>query len=627
MRLLVSAGWLLSQCFGADPCERLCQIDPNPRCREIGSWSVAGVFCYGYYYKTEDRSGDFCFHSLRELDDCPVTANTVMVDDARQLFESLRRSLPGVVEEPSESTGAPEERTHRRPVSLVWGFVKRAMSDDLSFLARTVFANRAFHRLVRELVAHSQRSRSPDLYSAPTRVWMRLGGNRLAPLVRDLDPLSTHRERTIMKIYLVLSTGIPSQRPAQFLQATGLLRYCEDSAVSIERLVKLDFVPWKDRMFSGHEPLYLSLLYAPFSPLASLCPAVFSDPVAKTHLFIDHLFRAAVSTGAPAGIVRVQVNRSSVLADSVQQLLHAGFLTSKFEATFANESGYGSGVTREWFSTVAESLLESLFDTNGTANIFKPRVIDDAEMMTFGIILALSLREKIPIPIKLPLRYYAEVLAKPVGIDDIAADEPELSSSFRDILRWTLDGDPELEFDLEVDKKVHQFTDGNKRDLITRYLNPSLKDYEMQALQLVREGFTTVIPSYVTESSDLLTPLLLREATFSAPLPGADELRAHVRFHGGFEQTSNQIQWLFEVLENDAKRASWIRFVTGLSGTPLGGLPQLSQPIVISKVTDASRLPTARTCFHQFFLPEYPTREALVRSLDVIFTSISTMED
>jgi hypothetical protein len=84
---------------------------------------------------------------------------------------------------------------------------------------------------------------------------------------------------------------------------------------------------------------------------------------------------------------------------------------------------------------------------------------------------------------------------------------------------------------------------------------------------------------------------------------------------------------LFDILKDDSKRAAWLRFTTGFSGLPLGGLEDLSPPISISVVSDETRLPTARTCFNQFFMPLYQKREDMERALDFILAAASTMED
>lgn len=119
--------------------------------------------------------------------------------------------------------------------------------------------------------------------------------------------------------------------------------------------------------------------------------------------------------------------------------------------------------------------------------------------------------------------------------------------------------------------------------------------------------------------------------------PDLKFIQSRTRFGGGYSAGSQQVQWLWQVLEEEGPDvlAAWMRFVTGSARHPVplpgsdpsytikvcrvaGGLlccrafltrcsflPQISQG------TDVAALPAAATCFNTMRLPKYPSKAVL----------------
>lgn len=88
----------------------------------------------------------------------------------------------------------------------------------------------------------------------------------------------------------------------------------------------------------------------------------------------------------------------------------------------------------------------------------------------------------------------------------------------------------------------------------------------------------------------------------------------------GYEEDSEQIKNLKEIIADfDFEHQKFfIKYVTGLSCLPYGGLEMLDPPITVSrrevhdkKYKDEDCWPSARTCIHKLFLPPYKTKEQM----------------
>uniref|UniRef100_A0AC35TPT4 HECT-type E3 ubiquitin transferase n=1 Tax=Rhabditophanes sp. KR3021 TaxID=114890 RepID=A0AC35TPT4_9BILA len=121
------------------------------------------------------------------------------------------------------------------------------------------------------------------------------------------------------------------------------------------------------------------------------------------------------------------------------------------------------------------------------------------------------------------------------------------------------------------------------------------------------------------------------------------DLRYNTHYYGGFHSNHKVIKWLWDILENDftnEERHLFIKFITSCSQPPILGFkylnPQFSIRCVeanededpgdtlasvvrgffaIKKKVNATRLPTASTCFNLLKLPNYSRRSILLDKL------------
>lgn len=99
-----------------------------------------------------------------------------------------------------------------------------------------------------------------------------------------------------------------------------------------------------------------------------------------------------------------------------------------------------------------------------------------------------------------------------------------------------------------------------------------------------------------------------------------EDLRANVRFAGGYGPQHPVIKWLWEVLEDfDQKsRSDFLFFSTSCSRAPLLGLGSLEPTFCIQR-TDGpvadDQLPSSSTCLHILRLPSYSSKEVLREKL------------
>lgn len=95
------------------------------------------------------------------------------------------------------------------------------------------------------------------------------------------------------------------------------------------------------------------------------------------------------------------------------------------------------------------------------------------------------------------------------------------------------------------------------------------------------------------------------------------DLKEHTVYAGGYNERSQVIRWLWELLDQmePEDMGSFLMFATSCSRPPLLGFKSFDPKFCIHKVNDGSRLPTASTCANLLKLPEYPSMSVLREKL------------
>ena len=133
-------------------------------------------------------------------------------------------------------------------------------------------------------------------------------------------------------------------------------------------------------------------------------------------------------------------------------------------------------------------------------------------------------------------------------------------------------------------------------------------------IEAIRQGFRRIAGNYF--SVRMCSPKELQLSMCGDTRIHVYDIFQSARYAGGYDMSSPQIRWLFEILARyDAQSMrNFYLFVTGSSVSPCGGVSV--SPITIQKNTaDDARFPSAHTCFNQFLLPAYSTKIIMMNRL------------
>eukprot|EP00554_Chaetoceros_debilis_P010606 CAMPEP_0194108264 /NCGR_PEP_ID=MMETSP0150-20130528/8003_1 /TAXON_ID=122233 /ORGANISM="Chaetoceros debilis, Strain MM31A-1" /LENGTH=932 /DNA_ID=CAMNT_0038796929 /DNA_START=1307 /DNA_END=4105 /DNA_ORIENTATION=+ len=110
-----------------------------------------------------------------------------------------------------------------------------------------------------------------------------------------------------------------------------------------------------------------------------------------------------------------------------------------------------------------------------------------------------------------------------------------------------------------------------------------------------------------------------------------DDMKANVRYAGGFTMFDRTIQRFWKVLHSftSEQRADLLRFVTSCERPPPLGFGSMNPPFTVQRVPiskDNEKLPTASTCFNILKLPTYSSEKMLKQKLIYAIKSGSGFE-
>jgi hypothetical protein len=342
----------------------------------------------------------------------------------------------------------------------------------------------------------------------------------------------------------------------------------------------------------------------------------------------DRIDRPTTLTGLELIIDRSEPWRSAIsqLSPANATSIRAGVGTVRY----INESAYGRGLTREFFSVVSLSLIGSganaLFATDADSGY--ERMISgltDLELYwTLGKFFALSILHEIPTGIRLPVAFFRKLLGKSVTIDDVRefdegwAQTAQIymnAKSQEEILTFSL-GQPEP---FPGSDAKEDLTLDNRESQIQQAIENIISNNSPAQFEAIAEGFFFVLPRSLFkgfEGEDL------RDWIVGNTDVGADELIEHIQS----ALDANRTKWLHDIIRefSPVMRQRFLRFVTGLSVIPAGGWSTLGN-LSINSVPRMSHdgaiaLPRAQTCFKLLRLPNYESLEEMREILTNVLT-------
>ena len=378
----------------------------------------------------------------------------------------------------------------------------------------------------------------------------------------------------------------------------------------------------------------------------------------------DALPQAALPSQPP---VQLTVRRSYLLEDAFGALAHrGGALRGRLIVRFVNAAGAAeAGIDQGGlFKELLTETIKALFDPNRGLFLRTPGAglqypspaagahAEGRALLRFaGLIVAKALCEGVLLELALAPFFVAQLLRRPLSLDDLPALDPELHRSLLAVARHPGDASELcLDFTAAADDGAGgvtevelvpgggnvAVTDANKLAYVAAVADFRLSRQGAAGAAAFRAGLAELVPP---ARLALFTPREL-----NALLSGGDadfdvaDLQAHAVLSGGYSASSRAVRLLFDVLRGftPAQRSSFLRFVTACSRPPLGGFRHLHPPFTVHRVpsegaphvvmalmgfsADVERLPSASTCFNTLKLPSYRTaaglRAKLLQAID-----------
>ena len=349
--------------------------------------------------------------------------------------------------------------------------------------------------------------------------------------------------------------------------------------------------------------------------------------------------QACNDLGTHSHVIQLEVKRGNLLEESLQQIfakdkeeIDAGPIRVKYQ----NEEGLDAGgLAKDWFSEVSRNLLEGstgllIQNEHGFATIDPRAVIihkpSESRWLfkALGIFFAKALIDGQTLGMTLNPTILMLMCDKTPTLEHLKDVDP----SFYRGLKWVEENNVEgadltfsASYELFGSNETIKFiengdtvtvTEENKEeylDLIQQWLFRGR--YEPGLTHLL-EGFHRHIPTKELEHFSLDEIQLIMGGRASID---ASDIQKDVEFAGGFDESSPQVCWLWDVLaEFDQESLSrFLSFVTGCPSLPVDGL----QPPLMLTHTEGtdSVLPRAHTCFNQLVLPKYSSFEILKERL------------
>ncbi|KAM7535929.1 hypothetical protein Aperf_G00000103127 [Anoplocephala perfoliata] len=164
----------------------------------------------------------------------------------------------------------------------------------------------------------------------------------------------------------------------------------------------------------------------------------------------------------------------------------------------------------------------------------------------------------------------------------------------------------------------------NYKDYIRRTMEFCLDKGIRAQMDAFKAGFERVIPMHwlsVFTSSEI-GALIRGSADVSWT---REDLLAYTSPVYGYERSSPGYLLLIDVLTemNAEDRREFLRFATGISALPAGGLKNLEPRLrVARKSAEEGPFPSVNTCGHYLKMPEFNSAEELYRNLKIAMSQI-----
>ncbi|CAG9330909.1 unnamed protein product [Blepharisma stoltei] len=341
--------------------------------------------------------------------------------------------------------------------------------------------------------------------------------------------------------------------------------------------------------------------------------------------------------------MKLIIQRDNFLITSMAHLLTYTIqdLHKEFQITFEGELGMDAGgVLREWLTLLMKTLFSTdhgLFQfTNSKCLSYTfPDVIDKArsdEYVFMGKLMGKALFENIPINCQLSRIIFKHIVEEEIVLGDLTFVDEDLYRSLifirenpiEDVFFETFQVQkPKDKFILKEGGENEKVTEESKQEYIDLRFRFETQDLIKQGLELIMQGFYSVIPKPLII---FFTAEELELALCGLPYIDIQDWQEFTEYRDEFSVNHQDVKWFWEIIESFTQEqlSDLLMFVTGTPRLPVEGFSSLRtirgdaarftlEPMNYEE--NKLTLPRAHTCFNRLDLPRYPSKEIMEKGL------------
>lgn len=337
---------------------------------------------------------------------------------------------------------------------------------------------------------------------------------------------------------------------------------------------------------------------------------------------------------------KIIVKRENIIQTALYQIekIPPNKFILPFQVIFEGEEGKDcGGLTREFFFKLTDQVFSPDYGmfryVNSKSYWFVP--LSSAESSLFrllGMVVALGAVNKVTLPVRFPILLYKKFLGKTIALEDLQEIDPNFVVSV-DKMREMKEKGENIEdvglyfttsYELYGDIKETPLVPGGEQIPVTNdnfesyvamYLDWHTNESIRTKYDALFEGFKAVFNESLM---NIFCPQDLDQLVSGTSQYDWPALK-HATRYVGYQAHSRVIRYFWDVFENDLtddQRRAFLKFVTGADYSPIGGLGTVK--LTIEKEKNIKLLPIAHTCMYSFVLPDYPTRDQVKKSLEII---------
>ncbi|OHT11409.1 hypothetical protein TRFO_19139 [Tritrichomonas foetus] len=325
--------------------------------------------------------------------------------------------------------------------------------------------------------------------------------------------------------------------------------------------------------------------------------------------------------------IRCTIRREKLFKDGCKVLKRIGAGSIRTDFVFRDENGIGEGPTQEFFALMSKEfckrktklwrdneLIQGEFVYN-EKGLFPSITAKPRLLKCLGYLCGKAILSKKIIDIPLNPAFFSLILGREVEVEDV---DPVLAKSLK-----CEEGLFDLPFvypgtsiPLKENGDEIDVNESNVKEYIKLVQDFTCGREMLKRLQPFIDAFQTNIhigSLKLFDSEEIITLLCGDEVNITE-----NELEKCVKLEHGYNENAEQIRFLFDIITkmNNKEQRLLIRFITGCSRLPYGGIASLKPPLTVAKRVDDTNvpdqcLPTVMTCTNYFKLPPYSSREIM----------------